>query len=416
MTAPDLFKGIAVVIDNGIGKEDSIDRIIQNIRDSGGHAIGLTALPKADYDLDHFSRVSFFIMDWNLGNSDTGEPLEAGIRLPETLNKAMIADNIEFLKRLSRSRHAPVFIFSNETPETVVDELKEDPDLLKSVEESHILVMSKGDVVDKLYAVLEGWAQNTPSVLTLKKWERGYLRAANELFIDLHNRTPYWPVLLWQTFGADEVPPEYEMNRLLNRLVESRMGLLDLDLAGFLGTVDEQKAKNTEAYLASMNRVLEGERFLRDDRLKENIFAPGDIFIRTVDANTKTYWMNVRAECDCLRGNDDLQLYLLQVKPINDVAERIDHTFGIVKDERDNEAIVFAMMDGVTFSIKFKDLKAKSIKQLKNENFARAGRLLPPFITRVQQRYAAYIQRPGMPRIPSAFEDVPRSEEASAAE
>ncbi len=253
-------------------------------------------------------------------------------------------------------------------------------------------------------------------MLTLKKWERGYLRAANELFIDLHNRTPYWPVLLWQTFGADEVPPEYEMNRLLNRLVESRMGLLDLDLGNFVDKVDEHRVKDQEAYLASMNRVLEGERFLRDDRLKENIFAPGDIFTRTGDQNTTTYWMNVRAECDCLRGSDDLQLYLLQVKPIPDVADRIDHSFGIVKDERDNEAIVFAMMDGRTFSIKFKDLKAKTVKQLRNENFKRVGRLLPPFITRVQQRYAAYIQRPGMPRIPAAFAEPAKLVAAPVAE
>lgn len=40
----------------------------------------------------------------------------------------------------------------------------------------------------------------------------------------------------------------------------------------------------------------------------------------------------------------------------------------------------------------------------------RVGRLLPPFVTRVQQRYASYLQRPGMPRIPEVF--YPAAEEA----
>ena len=30
----------------------------------------------------------------------------------------------------------------------------------------------------------------------------------------------------------------------------------------------------------------------------------------------------------------------------------------------------------------------------------RIGRLLPPYITRVQQKYAHYLQRQGLPRIP----------------
>lgn len=400
---PNLFKGIAVVIDNGIGSEEAIDKILQNIRDGGGHAIQLLALPDAAYDLEHFSRVSFFIMDWNLSNSTDGMPLEAGVRLPETLNKSMIADNVAFLKRLSKNRHAPVFIFTNEEPQTVLEELSVDADLHRSVEESHILVKRKVDVTDKLYEVLEEWAKSTPSVLTLKTWERSYIRAANDLFIDLHNRTPYWPVLLWQTFGVDGIPAEVEMNKLLNRLVESRMGLLDLNLEPFLDTVEEQRKKNAEAYRRSMYQVLEGERFLRNERLKEDLYAPGDVFAFPVPGeDRKTYWINVRAECDCLRGGDDHQLYLLQAKIVEDVEARIDKTNGNFSSEKDNEAIVFAMIDGRTFSVMFKDMRIKTIKQIKKE-YTRVGRMLPPFITRIQQRYAAYVQRPGLPRIPPAL-------------
>ena len=98
---PKLFKGIAVVIDNEIGKGDRIDQIISSIREGGGHAIELLALPKSDYDLEHFSRVSFFILDWNL-KSVSGDPGALGeVRMPDTLARSMIHENIDFLKRLS---------------------------------------------------------------------------------------------------------------------------------------------------------------------------------------------------------------------------------------------------------------------------------------------------------------------------
>lgn len=406
MTVPHLFKGVAVVIDNGIGTGEAIDTILASIRASGGHAIELRKLPSPDYDLEHFARVSFFIMDWNLANDENALPLAAGVRLPEMLDKQMVADNIDFLKRLRKSRHAPVVIFSNEAPEKVIEELSEDEELHKSVEESHILVKQKVDVAENVYEVLENWARETPSVLTLKTWERNYIKATNELFIDLHNRTPYWPVLLWQTFGADDVPQEVEMNKLLNRLVESRMDLLDLELAPFLKTVDEERAKNEAAYIQSMNGVLEGERFLRASRLKDDIYAPGDIFERVIDEKKSTYWMNIRAECDCLRGSDSLELYLLQVKPVEEL--QISQKHGMISNEKDTEAIVFAMMDGKTYTVKFKDMQIKQLKKM--TDMTRIGRLLPPFVTRVQQRYASYFQRPGMPRIPKVF--YPATEEA----
>lgn len=401
-----LFKGVAVVIDNGIGTGEAIDHIISNISASGGHAIQLLKLPADDYDLEHFSRVSFFIMDWNLHNQD-GVPLEAGVRLPGELNRAMVEENIAFLKRLRRSRHAPVFIFTNEDPEVVRDELGSDADLQASLADSHILVKSKSEVKDRLYEVLDEWARQTPSVFTLRSWERIYSRAANELFIDLHNTTPFWPVLMWQTFGADGVPPQIEMNRLINRLVESRMGPLDVDLGPYLEDVDRTFAERPDDYRQTMFRVLEGERFLRAHRLEASTFAPGDVFGVPVGDGRTTYWINIRPECDCLRGGDSHELYLLAAKTVQDIESQIDPTFGTIGGEKDNEAIVYAMMGGESFSIKLKDVRVRTLKAMRDQKYERVGRLLPPFITRVQQRYAAYVQRPGLPRIPPAMHRAP---------
>lgn len=408
MTAvgPNLFKGIALVIDNRIGKEIEIDAILDDIKAGGGHYVTLEALPGDADDLDHFDKVAFFIMDWNL----LGEP---GVFMPSELKKAMVAQNVGFLKRLGRSRHAPVFIFTNDGPEEVIAELNVDEDLRRSVEEKHILVLRKSEVAGKLYEVLEqDYAANIPSVLTLKKWERAYHKAANQLFMDLHNRTPYWPVMMWQTFGADDVPPEYELARLINRLVEARMEPTDLDLSGFIPALDEQAKKDEGGYRASMYKVIEGERFLREERLKKDIFAPGDVFSYATEQGGISYYINIRAECDCLHGSDGTELYLLRAKEVQDAESLINPTFGNFTDERDGEAIVYAMFEGRTVAVQFKDMKVKTIKSMAKD-YKRVGRLLPPFLTRVQQRYAAYIQRPGLPRIPAAMRSGEPKEEAA---
>jgi hypothetical protein len=57
----------------------------------------------------------------------------------------MVQENIAFLKRLRQSRHAPVFIFTNEDPNVVREERGSDPELHTSLEDSHILVKSKSE-------------------------------------------------------------------------------------------------------------------------------------------------------------------------------------------------------------------------------------------------------------------------------
>lgn len=48
---------------------------------------------------------------------------------------------------------------------------------------------------------------------------------------------------------------------------------------------------------------------------------------------------------------------------------------------------------------KFRKLYTKKWQELKG---IRVGRLLPPLLTRLQQRYSAYLQRPGLSRLPDA--------------
>ena len=65
--------------------------------------------------------------------------------------------------------------------------------------------------------------------------------------------------------------------------------------------------------------------------------------------------------------------------------------------ESDSNTIIFSMLEGRSYDFRFKDLVIENWGQLKDK---RIGRLLPPYITRLHQRYAYYLHRPGLPRIP----------------
>src|SRR3546814_2013748 len=82
-----------------------------------------------------------------------------------------------------------------------------------------LLLKNKHDVGNKVYDVLNEWAKTVPSVLTLKTWERQSTRALNELFIDLHDRSPHWPVMLWDTYADDGPSPADDLGKLITRLV-----------------------------------------------------------------------------------------------------------------------------------------------------------------------------------------------------
>ena len=117
--------------------------------------------------------------------------------------------------------------------------------------------------------------------------------------------------------------------------------------------------------------------------------------------NSGKYFINIRADCDCIpRKNgqtiDDIDLFCIEGKSIND-----NQIKKLYKDGHFNErvwqSIVFGVDQGRTIQFDFRKLIQKPFKEMKDK---RIGRLIHPYITRIQQRYAVYIQRQGLPRIP----------------
>jgi hypothetical protein len=395
----DLFRGIAVLIDDQIDDPAAgITRIREQIEKAGCHVVKFSKLPE-EGSIEHLREVSFFVLDWRLEsvNDEDGNPLTGpAARAVQKLND----DNaIAFLKKLKDVCVAPVFVFTNEVVEHVEQKIKRHPELSWGDDPPMILVKSKDAFKDEaVFDVLSDWMLKAPSVYVLKKWERAYTSAKNELFKDFYTKSVQWPLVLWKTYKSDNVSPSAELGALIARNLLSRMTPFDFDLAPFndaLEALDSTEHMNRNVVL----KVLEGERFLPSVRLHGNAVAPGDIFKRGDD-----YYVNIRPDCDCIARDgvteDKVEMYLLKGSKVTSVKvlEKLDPKYGTLK-ERDTECIIFAMLNGTTVCFQFAELL---ITEAGPWIVDRKGRLLPPYLTRLQQRYAAYLQRPGLSKIPKA--------------
>ncbi len=396
MLDPQLFHGIAVIVDDELlDEKENIRKIQTQIEAAGCHVVGMTKLP-TDTQLANLGGASFFIVDWNLVGRPPGDESGLEVTIPEALKKQFVGEIIAFLKKLKQVRVAPVFVFTNEPPDAVKEELNKHPELSLDTDPSHILVLSKGEVIDKgVFNVLSNWLQQAPSAYVLKRWEAEYEKAKNELFLDFYNKSVLWPLLLKKTFEEDDVHASIEMGNLIGRNLLSRMTPFEFDLDAFDPQLLSALQADDEKYRTTLLDVLEGERFLSQERLHATSVAPGDIF-----KDGKHYYINIRPECDCIvrNGNeqDAVELYLLRGSKLSAGQIKIQDGYGQL-EERDVNIAIFALKDGASFSFQFKDLYKRPWLELKDK---RIGRLLPPFLTRLQQRYAAYLQRPGLPRIP----------------
>lgn len=401
MPEPDLFHGIAVLIDDEVHKTGvEITTIRDQIEDAGCHVVPLAELPKPS-SLVNLRDVSFFILDWDLTGNTTGDNDGEILTGPaaQALKRQNAIQAIDFLKELKKVCVAPVFIFTNEDPAWIESQIRRHPELYSATDPSHILVRRKSDVTTTgVFQVLSAWMSDAPSIYVLKKWERAYAAAKHDLFSDFYAKSVRWPVVLWKNYQGDSLDGSVELGHLIGRNLLSRMTPFNFDLERFDTPADAVQAAEETSRDAVM-KVLEGERFLPKNRLHDDSIAPGDVFKRGQD-----FYVNIRPDCDCIPRDgmirDNIRLYLLKGEKITgaQVRKRCENKYGIIH-ESDTEGLVFGMTGGKTVGFQFANLMLAPWGEWKND---RIGRILPPYLTRLQQRYAAYLQRPGLTRIPSA--------------
>lgn len=387
-----LLNGIAVVIDDQIGNESEIDNLISQIKKQSIPYITYKELPKDD--IEHFDGISFILLDWKLQKVELTKALPKGVTQPTGLSKFSIEENISFLKKMTESCFTPIFIFTNESVSEVIEILKSN-DLYHDNKPNYIFVKNKKDLKGrtKLFKTIEDWIKKTPSIYILKAWEKEYQRAKNKLFHDFYRISPNWPTILWQSFSADGVNMSLELGEMITKNLYTRMSPFDFD-AKILNKQNKKAPKD------EMRKVVEGERFILNEGLHQDSIAAGDVF-----KVSDKFFLNIRPDCDCIAigsraetNNQDVELYLLEGTKLSDKKEKklYRKQYGNFS-EIDSQSIVFSMLGGKTYDFRFKNLAIKKWAELKDK---RVGRLLPPYITRIQQRYSLYLQRQGLPRTP----------------
>ena len=407
MNIKKLFSGIAIIIDDNIKKEDSGDKILEirdQLKENHISLLEYKDIPD-DSEIPNFKNISFILLDWELF-----ERPEPGMPIDET---PFINNNIKFLKLIKKVGFTPVFIFSNQPPNSIIRKLSEE-DLYNEDSNNYIFIKRKQDLLSKdndnlLLTEIEKWLKETPSMYVLKEWECSLDDAKRKLFWDFYEINHNWPAVLQKTLKGDGSDVNYELGNFIYKNISARTAQIPFD-----DDILNQEDDNIST--EDIRKVLEAERFIKNDDLPGKP-CTGDLFECEVAENglkKQGYYLNIRPECDIARDKKP-ELYLLECHILNEkrinskkednvpyingtLIEKVSNAYIPFIDDCKIIEVLFRNMKISKWKDKLKDKNGEEIGEISKET--RIGRVLPPYITKVQQRYSSYLQRPGLPAIP----------------
>jgi hypothetical protein len=384
-----LFRGVGLIIDDQVNKEDSDDSI-QKIKEffekKNIPLVKLSELPDKKM-IPHLSELNFILLDWQLvpyESDENGNPLP----IPEQLKERKEQKVLQFLQELVGQVFAPIFIFSNEDKEHIMNQLKQsniltpDKSLPLFVESKQNLLSDNGDV--KVFELIEGWIKSMLSIYVMKVWKGSMQSAMTALMNNLSQIDSDWPAILWQTYLEDKVNPAEELESVLRQNVIACMNPLSLEEEFFKKNAEDVSQQTLRKILSSLCFI---------DVNNETASSTGDLY-----KYKKHYYVNIRPSCDCvsrIEGNQPY-VYLLRCDSFNPKNEDYNTDCGNFI-EKSNEAIVGPMYKEKFYRVLFKDMEIKTFNEFKAY---RVGRIIPPYITHITERYALYMQRQGLHRIP----------------
>ena len=428
-----LFQGIAVIIDDEIyDTKSQIYRIKQFIESEHIPVLCYDDIPDTNM-IPSISNASFIILYWEYSNKFNPKDTSTGERLqiPSEYSKEQKDTILKFLEELTRKYVIPTFIFTHKDTGEITRFLEE-ADL--SSERSRIFVkekqmLKKGAI---LFSTLKKWIQENPSAYVIKEWELCIKECKHAMFLDLYAQSPQWVNILWKMLKKDSLEYEYEFGEFLTRSLKNRITEYNFD-DKFLAPRDRSKIAPED-----IAKVLEGERYIKyKSPDMPNQAYTGDLFKKG-----DTYFLNIGALCDLARpknGSYNPDIYFIEGKilsneritkgyikldkenlVIDDEKYLINSLASLSKEERgsinsafrshrdkiwlrkgtfieqDNKVII-GCIDG-NVAIEF-DLHIR-IEKYNKIKINRIGRILPPYITKIQQKCAQFLIREGILPVP----------------
>ncbi len=388
MNIEELFAGIGVVIDDQVyNKDANSDRIVTIVKqlEEEKHfpLVKYADFPSAE-KLRKMGNVSFLLLDWEIDNrenvlGDNG----LKVNMPDSLKQSNKQEVIKIVQTFLQNNLAPVFIFSNQDTSTIKKDLKKAKiDLTKSP----VFVESKSNLVGEgeLFKKIGDWVNAVSGVYVAKVWENAFNRAKNQFFAEMATNTSHWPKSLFQTAVDDTVSPGEEITHAVSRNIISRM---------FPITIDHEqigKDHNTPSK-EEVRGIMKGQYFLEPASESSMV---GDFY--HVKKHDKFY-VNIRPSCDCVnRESNSGEVYLLRCDKMGKEQLRKSFVDGHFS-ENIGCAIVGPIYRGNFYRIIFKELCIVPAQEWSEK---KVGRILPPVINHVAERYGLYIQRQALPRLP----------------
>ena len=398
MDTRDLMSGIAVVIDDAFASgqdgaddpsdgEDLIWKIVDWFETEWTVPfVKRKSLPKEASWPNLLRAASFVLLDWRLWGKGG-----------ETLRQSVIEDIKGFLTS-ARQNLVPVFILTNENPEEVTAELGELSDEVFDaaaagtnfvfVEQKSRLWSGTSVEVTKL----RDWVYGNASVYALKTWHHVLDDAKAELFQAMCRRSVNWPRVFWETYRTDGAEPSASLTMLINDSLTGRMRVDAFEEEHLGGQGTDVSAEELRGLIAETS-------FRDNEVLPPDEVRCGDLYA----GEDRQYWLNLRPDCDCIPRGDgdvaDVDVYCVKGKRLRPGDERKLFNKNGYFEERVSQSVVFGVVEGKSVLFQFDKLRVCKYAEVRDQ---RVGRLLHPYVTRVQQRYALYIQRQALPRIPEA--------------
>lgn len=435
MDVEKLFNGIAVIVDNEIeDKTSAIYKIKQLIEEKNIPVAVFSEVPQLDV-IPALASASFIILDWDYTNGELEVEEGERVAIPGTLIASEEERLIAFINKLLSDIFVPVFIFTAKQPATVINSLRE-AKLWDDEKTNRIFVKQKTEVdsEEELFTAISEWVKKMPSVYVLKEWEGVVRRAQNSMFNELYTYSPNWAKIIWDMLKADSRDNQREFGDFVTKQLINR-------IAGY--TFDETTIYTDETVcIEELLSVVEGERYIRCSQPQLQAYT-GDLFH---DTTTDTYYLNIRAQCDLARTSDPM-LYLIKGKELSDedivtedikltndqilhlsaktrysLAElceicqnegkliELNNLFRAYKNDafftngniigKKSEIIIACVAGKKALKFRLDIHQVKKYTQMKNKLI---GRILPPYITQIQQSCASHIVREGIMPTPNAI-------------
>lgn len=391
------LKGTAVLIDDDFEseidkiKEIHLKNIIKGIEHENIPLVSFKNPKFATSFLAKFSNISFLILDWDYNPIE--DELDDSIQIGRSGKELKIERVLGFIEQFRQLYFAPIFIISNVDKEEIIDTLKE-KELFFEKKINFIHVLSKKEVSENLFNTINDWINDNPPVLLLKIWENSLFLNKNKLFWELYNIAPSWPKILWKNYEKEGQDPKSSLNQLLFDLLFYQTHINKI--------TNEEIISDHELNVDEVRNII--RRTMYRKNLGNEILKPGDIF-----KDENKYYLNIRPECDTIprRRGEVTEAYVIEGEALNLTKRKDLKSNGFYNKKtgfhpKISECFLFLLDSNHIVRFDFNTLKKEEF----NAEFInkRVYRLLPPYITKVQQRFSSYIGRFGVPRLPPEIE------------